>query len=101
ARTKASFFNPQTIYVAGKDAGNPELLLTMQPTESHKRAINDEAPVEIVRSALNSIALPDGIVKVAFSRSDVTWSQNFSLSFPRGKVPFIYGHPERRLVPAE
>lgn len=101
ARTKAYFFNPQTIYVAGKDAGNPELLLTMQPTESHIRAINDGAPVEIVRSALNSIALPDGIVKVAFSRSDVTWSQNFSLSFPKGKIPFIYGHPERRLVPAE
>ena len=101
AREKAYFFGPQTVYVAGKDAGNPELLLSMQPNESHARRINDTASVEVNRSEKNPIALPAGTVKVAFAKPKTGWSQNFWLSFPKGKVPFIYGHPERRLVPAK
>lgn len=56
AREKAYFFGPQTVYVAGKDAGNPELLLSMQPNESHARRINDTASVEVNRSEKNPIA---------------------------------------------
>ena len=73
----------------------------MMPGESHARRINDTASVEVKRSTKNPIALPAGTVKVAFAKPKTGWCQNFWLSFPKGKVPFIYGHPERRLVPAK
>lgn len=99
-REKAYFFGPQTVYVAGKDAGNPELLLSMQPNDHMPGASMTLHPLSD-RSEKNPIALPAGTVKVAFAKPKTGWSQNFWLSFPKGKVPFIYGHPERRLVPAK
>ena len=68
-------------------------------SQSHTRKINDGPPVSVVRNPLSETPLPDGIVKVEFLKykASGTYTQDFFLSFPKGKLPLIYGHPERRL----
>ena len=100
AQNSAYFFNPQTVYMPGKNYGNPTLNINMRVfSQSHTRRINDGAPVSVVRNPLSETPLPDGIVKVEFLeyKASGTYTQDFFLSFPKGKLPLIYGHPERRL----
>lgn len=100
AADSAYFFRPQTVYMPGKDMGNPKLKINMRVfAQSHTRRINDGKPESTVRNPLTVIDLPEGLVKVAFSeyQASGTYTQDFFLSFPGGKERLIFGHPERRL----
>ena len=99
ARQSAYFFRPQTVYVPGRDRGNAVLKVALQETESHIHSLNDGEKVHVKRQGPVSIDLPDGIVKVQFEESPVSWSQNFILSFPKGRMPYVYASPERLLLP--
>lgn len=101
ARQSAYFFRPQTVYVPGRDRGNAVLKIGLQETESHIHSLNDGEKVHLKRQGPVTIDLPDGIVKVQFEESPVSWSQNFLLSFPKGRVPYVYASPERLLLPSE
>ena len=100
AENQACFFRTQTVYMPGKDLGNPKLKINMRVfAQSHTRRINDAPPVSVVRNPLSETDLPDGIVKVEFSeyKASGTYTQDFYLSFPGGKNHLIFGQPERRL----
>ncbi len=100
AENQAYFFSPQTVYMPGKNMGNPKLKIDMRVfAQSHTRKINDGTPVSTVRNPLTVTDLPDGIVKVEFSdyKASGTYTQDFFLGFPGGKNHLIFGHPERRL----
>lgn len=99
ARSSAYFFRPQTVYVPGRDRGNAVLNVGLQETESHIHSLNGGEKVHVKRQGPVTIDLPDGIVKVQFEESPVSWSQNFILSFPKGRTPYVYASPERLLLP--
>ncbi|MBP5638187.1 MAG: hypothetical protein J6X55_01820 [Victivallales bacterium] len=101
ASKEAYIFRSQTIYVPGKTFGNPQVHSKTPPSQAYYIQINDGERFLNERKGPMSFDLPDGVAKVTFSDAPIAYSQDFELSFPKGKTPYIYIAPERRLVPVD
>ena len=89
-------FGQQKIYVPGKILSNPEMQIRTTPKESYVYSINDGEKVSLTEPKLAKLPLPENeVVKIHFSRLPKTWCQNFLISFPGGKTPFIFFGPNR------
>ncbi len=95
ARREAYMFRAKKFYVPGSDMGNPKMHLRFHQT-SCTLYINGE-PHDCVRVQSADFDLPPGVVEIAIGRSPAGHGENYWVSFPGGKSPFVYPVKERRL----
>jgi hypothetical protein len=89
-------FGQQTIYVPGKALNDAEMQIRTTPKESYVYSIDGGEKVSLTEPKLAKLPLPEKeVVKIQFSRLPKTWCQNFMISFPGGKTPFIFFGPNR------
>jgi len=92
ARKSAYLFGPQSFAVWGKDAGNPVLRVeNMSAEESYRIRFNGGEWREVVRTLSSDFPLPDGLVRVDLEKlpQEGSWCQNFLVSFPSGRSPYV------------
>lgn len=96
----AYMFRMQSFFVDGSDRGNPRMHIKTAGQESYTLAINGEAH-NMVRMPNADFDLPPGLVEISISKSEAGYGENFWVTFPGGKSPFIYPAKERRLTKGE
>ena len=93
----AYMFRMQSFFVDGSDRGNPRIHVKTAGQESYVLTING-VPHDTIRSPNAEFDLPPGLVEVSISKSEAGYGENFWISFPNGKSPFVYPAKERRLT---
>ena len=84
-------FTPQVVYTAGKAMNNSVLQVYSTPGESYAYSIDGAAKVALEMPKVAKIDLPEkAMVKVQFSRIPKKWCQNFIISFPGGRTPYLF-----------
>ena len=95
-------FSQQPIYIPGKVLGNSELQVRSTPKESYAYSIDGAEKINLEMPRMVKLPMPEkAVVKVQFSRIPKQWCQNFMISFPGGKNPFIFYGLDRAVEIAE
>jgi len=92
ARKPAYLFGPQTFFVQGGATRNPVLRIqNMSADESYRIRLDGGEWHTVVRTLSSDFPLPDGLVRVDIEKLDQegTWCQNFLVSIPGGRSPFV------------
>lgn len=96
AREGTELFGPQTFAVPGAKSGNPSLALSMTLSEAYRCRVNGGETLENVRREHSAIRLEKNVDVLSFSRHPATsYCQNFRLSFPGGRMPYVFPSADR------
>ena len=99
ARQGTYFFGaPFRVFVPGTDSGNPELTIEARKEQAYR--CNKTL---VVGEEKHTDPLKDGFNEFLFEKLEKPiegyYTQDFSISMPKGKTPYIFASPELRLVP--
>ncbi|MEI8245379.1 MAG: hypothetical protein WCI51_06080 [Lentisphaerota bacterium] len=99
ARRRTDFFGaPLRVFVAGTDFGNPSLAIHSRSGQVYMYNKN-----LVVSKEKHPVLLKTGFNELIFEKPEKPiegyYTQDFSLSLPEGKIPYIFASPELRLVP--